>query len=1179
MTDEKCIEGTDTGTSGVSTVIPRRYVLRAGGAGLGGLAVGGALPIQAASAAPRKRPQGAKTRFYSSLEKDEPQPDWTNEAIKASGVTDGSSDGASGMESLVGKGPKNAYAAKTEVGFTGLKALRYSGKHTAKGRGYSYNKVFDVQIWVTSTTELSYVIFPEFTNKDLDYPSTYAAVDLLFDDGSYLSDLGATDQNFTSLSPQAQGKSNVLYPDQWNWKLSHIGKVAAGKIVEKILVAYDNPKGSGDFQGWIDCIRVTGRRAESEARKHLSDYAVTTRGTHSSGDFSRGNNIPAAAVPHGFNFWVPATDAGSLTWLYEYHKDNNDENLPELEAFSVSHEPSPWMGDRQTFQVMPASGDGTPNGDRKKRAQAFTHENEIARPHYYSVRFEDGTRTEIAPTDHAALFRFTFSGDTSALIFDNVSNDGGLTIHPSRRVVTGYSDTGSDLSAGATRLFVYAIFDKPVTDSGTPSGTDRSDVAGYVRFDTSGHRVVQMRIATSLISVAQAKRNLTREIASSDSFDQVRARAQHLWDEKLSVVEVEGASEDQLVTLYSNLYRLSLYPNSGHENTGTEHKPHYQYASPFSSATGKNTPTHTGAKIVDGTVYVNNGFWDTYRPSWPAYSLLYPKQAGKLIDGFVQQYKDGGWVARWSSPGYADLMVGTSSDVAFADAYVKGVRGFDVQAAYEAAVKNATVAPPRASVGRKGLNTSIFLGYTPTSTDEGMSWALGGCINDFGIANMSKKLYESSHPGDPRRKEYEANYEYFLNRAQNYVHMFDPEVEFFQGKDADGKWRRSAKDYDPRIWGYDYTETNGWNMAFTVPHDGQGLANLYGGRAKLAKKLDTFFNTPETGRFPGSYDGTIHEMREARDVRMGQWAFNNQPAAHTPYMYNYVGQPWKAQEKVREALARLYSGSQIGQGYPGDEDNGQMSAWYVFSSLGFYPLQVGSAYYVVGSPLFTKATVHLENDRDLVVKAPRNSPRNVYVQGLKVNGKRHQQTYLPHDVLAEGAVLEFEMGPTRSRWGTGDSAAPPSLTTGHDVPEPLHDVIEPDAGKLSGSADTDVTDLVDNTSDSRVTFDESSLSLTYEPPGKNRDVVTHYTLTSGKDPDGVAAWTLHGSQNGRDWKTLDHRAGESFPWSLHTRAFKIRKPKRYRHYRLTIERDEKHSSASLAEIELLGRQGRGPRQG
>jgi predicted alpha-1,2-mannosidase len=1082
------------------------------------------------------------------------------------------------MRTAVGKGPHSAYNAKTNVGFTGVRALQYGGEQTSDGRGYSYNKVFDVDVAVTPQTELSYEIFPEFEQDDLSYPSTYASVDLAFTDGTYLSDLGATDQHGATLSPQGQGASKTLYTNQWNHIVSRIGDVAAGKTIDRILVAYDNPDGPADFGGWIDDVAIDGSPVHPP-HANLAEWVVTTRGTNSSGSFSRGNNIPATAVPHGFNFWVPMTNAGSRSWFYEYQRANNAQNLPTIQAFAASHEPSPWMGDRQTFEVMPSPASGTPDASRTARALPFRHANEIARPHYYGVTFENGMKTEIAPTDHAAIFRFTFTGASSNLIFDNVSSDAGLKIDGANGVVTGWSDVRSGLSNGATRMFMYATFDKPVTASGKLSASGRD--AGYVKFDTTADKTVTMRIATSLISVDQARHNLELEIGAGESFESVEQRALGQWDRKLGVIEVEGASDDQLTTLYSNLYRLNLYPNSAFENTGTAANPIYVHAMQSSSSfdiPDGTTETQTGADVVPGKVYVNNGFWDTYRTIWSAYSLLYPTDAGELVDGFVQQYRDGGWVARWSSPGYANLMTGTSSNVAFTDSYVKGIRNYNVKDVYDAALKDATVAPPGpdpndTNVGRKGLQTALFLGFTPTYVDEGVSWALESDINDFGIANMAKLLAADPGATAAARQRYAEESEYFFERARNYVNMFDPAIGFFQGRAADGEWKSTPAEFDPLVWGHerDYTETDGWNFAFHVPHDGRGLENLYGGRAQLAAKLDAFFATPETANYPGSYGGIIHEMIEARDVRMGQWGFSNQVSHHIPYMYDYAGQPWKAQEKVREALRRLYLGSEIGQGYAGDEDNGETSAWYIFSALGFYPLQVGSPYYAIGSPLFTKATVHLENGHNLVVTAPNNSARNVYVQGLTLNGTPHDAAYISQADIANGGTLTFNMGPQPSQWATAASAAPPSITQDDNVPKPLRDTLGNGSGVVTASSGDAPAGLVDDNSGTEVTLAGAHPWIQYHFADDSKQLERFYTLTSGSgdaaaDPRG---WVVKGSNDGSSWKVLDQRTGETFPWRSQTRPFKLTRPGNYSYYRLEVTANGGAASTTLAELELL----------
>ncbi|TFJ92491.1 glycoside hydrolase family 92 protein [Lentibacillus salicampi] len=829
---------------------------------------------------------------------------------------------ASDMKSKLGNGPSSTYNAKANVGWTGKNTISYEGSHLPDGRAYSYNKILDVDIEVTADTALSYYIFPSFTDKEqTNYASTYASVDLAFADGTYLHDLEVQDQHGIKLDPQSQGDSKTLYANQWNFKNADIGSVAEGKTIKRILVAYENPKGPATFKGHVDDIKIDGNPV-TKTYDNYTDYVNTLRGTQSNGTFSRGNNFPAVAVPHGFNFWTPVTNAGS-NWIYSYHESNNDDNLPELQAFALSHETSPWMGDRQTFQVMPSDAEGKPNANRGERALAFKHENESAKAHYYGVTFENGIKTEMTPTDHAAMMKFTFKDDNANILFDNVSNNGGITLNPENGTITGYTDQKSGLSTGATRMFVYAAFDNPVTDSGKLTGEGRDNVSAYYKFDTADDKEVTMKIATSLISVEQAKKNLEQEMSAEDTFDTVRHRAENKWNDLLGKIEVEGATEDQLTTLYSNMYRLFLYPNSAYENVGTAENPVFKHADQLAlNPCTSSTPTETCTAVKDGKIYVNNGFWDTYRTTWPAYSLLTPEKTGEMIDGFVQQYKDGGWISRWSSPGYANLMVGTSANIAFADAYLKGVTNFDVDAFYQSAVKDASVAPPNDNVGRKGMETSIFDGYTNTSTGEGMSWALDGYINDFGIAQLAKALDKGE------------DYQYFLSRAQNYDNMFNPEIGFFNGRKPSGEWRSTPDSFNPAEWGHDYTETNAWNMAFHAPQDGQGLANLYGGKKGLEDKLDEFFSTPETAAYPGSYGGLIHEMREARDVRMGMYGHSNQPAHHIAYMYNDAGTPWKTQEKVREVLDRLYIGSEIGQGYAGDEDNGEMSAWYIFSALG-----------------------------------------------------------------------------------------------------------------------------------------------------------------------------------------------------------------------------------------------------
>ena len=1114
----------------------------------------------AAAAKPRQ--------FWSSFEAADPAP-----ALLAADAMRVSLDG----------GPPAAAAltAKAGAGFTGVHSLRFEGDGSGAEQ---LAQVFEVDIAIGKDSELSYRLFPLSPANvaapapvsqldNLRNASTYVAIDLVFDDGSRLSQLKPLDRYGNPLTARGQGAARLLYPDQWNAVASRIGEVAAGRRVRQIVLVHEGERGQA-YRGYLDDVRIEPaplkKNPDKRAAEHPSDYVDTRRGSNSNSRYSRGNTFPAVALPHGFNFWTPTTNAGS-DWIYQYQERNGEDNRPRIEAFALSHEPSPWMGDRQTFHILPALGEGAPQFDRAKRGLSFGHEQETARADYYRVRFDNGLIAEMTPTDHAAMLRFTYPDGRAQLLFDQRDEHGDIVLDRDGRGLSGWTENKSKLSAGAGRLYFYARFDRPIKDGARlDRAKDRNRVSAWYGFDLSADpaRQVSMRIATSLIGVEQAQRNLQLEIADSDSFDSVRERARAAWDAQLSIVQVEGAAEHERATLYSNLYRLFLYPNSGSENTGTAERPLYQYASAFSPAAGASSATRTGAAVMDGQVYVNNGFWDTYRTSWPAYVLFTPRHAGEMIDGFVQQYRDGGWIARWSSPGYADLMVGTSSDVAFADAWLKGVRNFDVRSFYQSAIRNASTVSPVPGAGRKGIERAIFKGYTDTSTDEGLSWSMDGYINDFAIARLASALSRESGGDDPYRGSYADDAAYYRNRALGYANLFHPQLGFFVGRHRDGRWRYTASEFDPTRWGGDYTETDAWNMAFHAPQDGAGLAALYGGRSALGNKLDLFFSTPGTFDV-GSYGGVIHEMLEARDVRMGQYGHSNQPSHHIPYMYAAAGQPWRIQEKVRDIMDRLYSGGEIGQGYPGDEDNGEMSAWWLFSAAGFYPLRMGSPEYVIGAPRFERMNIRLDNGKQLQINAPKVSERNRYVQSLRVNGEPWDRLTLPHELLAQGAVLDFRMGPSPSNWASSPQALPESLSQEGETPSPLLDLSRRDNTAVAGLNGKQAAALFDDdsTTSARLSGPMPSLSWNFKAPATAR----LYTLTSSNKRGDAQAWALQASNDGAQWTTLDERRDQRFAWRRQTRAFAIAQPAAYSRYRLRLLNDgDGQGAIELAEVELLG---------
>jgi predicted alpha-1,2-mannosidase len=1036
----------------------------------------------------------------------------------------------------VGGGPVGGPTSADGVGFRSPDATRYSGNTSDR----SPLDIAGGRL-LASGDRLRYQIYPEL-DEGLNYVATYAAVDLVFTDGSLLSELGLRDQYGMGFSAAGQGAAKILYADQWNDVQVDLSP-AAGKIIDQVVLAVELPDSldGNEFKGWLDGVQIDKAPADPDGSDRCA-YVDTRRGTNASGAFSRGNNLPITAWPNGFNFFTPVTDATTHRWPYEYHRANNADNLTELQGLSFSHQPSPWMGDRNQLSIMPVA-DAEPLGDPKARAAAFSHDDELARPDHYRVALTTGVTAELAPTDHGVIMRFAFPATAQGrhLIIDTIDDHGGFSFDG--EALTGWVENGSEF--GRTRMFCYGRFDSAPTAFG-PSAGGRGNTRA-ASFDTDE---VVLRIASSLISTDQARHNFDLELGTRSLAD-VRQEANRAWNDRLDAISVEGASQPQLRTLYGSLYRLNLYPNSGFENLGSADQPDHRYASPVEVTDGLPTSTTTNAKINKGKIYVNNGFWDTYRTAWPAYALIYPTLAAELVDGFVEQYRAGGWVARWSSPGYADLMTGTSSDVAFADAYVKGVPLPDPLGSYDAALKNATVTPTDRAVGRKGIARGLFLGYTSTEVEESVSWALEGFLNDFGIAEMAAVLAEDPATPDQRRGQLLEESEYFRRRSLNYLLLFDDNIDFFQGRRQDGTFAKTPEEFDPGEWGGDFTETDGWNFAFHVAHDGAGLASLYGGPKGLAAKLDEFFATPERADKPGTYGRAIHEMDEARAVRMGQFGFSNQPAHHIPYIYNYTGQPHRTQEIVREVLQRLFTGEQTGQGYPGDEDNGEMSAWYLFSALGIYPLRVGSQEYAIGSPLFDQAEVSRDDGSKITITAKNQAHDHPYVQQVQLNGRDVPDLSIDHQDLV-GGTLEFVLGKE-------PVSRHPELVEG-PRPVPLLDL----TGPGRGSTDPVFAALFDNDAETEFTLagDQRSIAWTFDEAVRP----TLYTVTSGNDDDHPTGWRLEGSSDGVAWSVLDERHDQSFRWQRQTRPFCITSPAECTQVRLVFDGADQ---VTVSELEFL----------
>ena len=1032
--------------------------------------------------------------------------------------------------------------------------LVISGHHEGNQSAQVYNVLYkDLNIPVTENTRLVYNITPQQplpNNKyDYDFYSMHLAVDLKFTDGTYLSSAELEDENGVLADPNSQGEGKAMLYAQENQILIQLGALK-GKTIEEIDIGYANSADlkadGGDFKGTLNSIRIENVAPLNYSKESLVDYAYILRGTNNFGGafFSRGLTGPMVAVPHGFNFWAPESDTGNT--MFDY-------NAGFIKGFRCSHEPSIWVGDRSVWRFMPGV-----NTSANGRA-IYDQENVTAKPYYFSVQFSQsasnpasGVRTELSPTDHGMITRITYP-ENALTPYINISDVSDLRFDKATKSFSGYKNEDSNQMP---KMYIYGTFDQAFTDDGTRA------VFGQ------GTKTVVMRAATSFISAEQAQKNFEQEL--SGKFDDVKAAAKELWNDKLSQFEIKGASEEQLITFYSCLYRLYLYPNNMGEKTGEggeEGEEGWQYMSPYTKT------------VKDGKLYYNNGFWDTYRTTWAAYSLFTPEQNNELLLGLIHHFEDSGWMPRWIAPAGTNSMVGTSSDIIFADAMLRGatLTNEQWQLAYQSALKNASMSDFKgASGGRDGIDKGLFLGYTPGGSQK-FSWSIEGYINDAGIANMAKKL------GDMDA------YTYYKSRATNYVNLFRDgdgvENKWLAAKNADGSWTRSK--VDPFAFHDDYTETTALNMACSVPQDGQGLANLYGGRAALAEKLDQLFETTLETDTVGANQG-IHERREAQEVKMGEYGHSNQPSHHIPYMYLYAGRPDRTQEKVRQVLRQCYVGSRIGQGYIGDEDNGEMSAWFIFSAMGFYPLNMGNGELVFGSPLFKKITLHHENGHDLIIEAPNNSSTNIYVGGLTINGEAYsktsiKQTDLTDQLKTQDVVLHFDMQATPGKWGMGENDVPDSLTKGDETPDPLRDrtnsaaVVAKEVPTTLSSGDSiycadgeNLKNLLDNNSKTSATLKPTDGSISLYYTFAKPQAVSLYTLTSasgGKD-SAPKNFTLYLSNDGSTWTEADKRENVTFEWSLYTKPFKTNAADyvQYRYVRLDIESD---SEIQLGELELM----------
>ena len=1102
------------------------------------------------------------------------------------------------VEVRLGPGPsaEHALTARPGVGLVSLQAIEYVA---------SDDGVADLGALVPGLVghvigpgeELQYAVLPEWLDEPgapHGFASDAIALDLRFADGARLSELDAVDQYGVALSPIAQHDGCVLQPDQWNLVRVRLDAMAGARVegVELRFVRTLPPESVVTPAGWIDAVRITARPAPPS---RPAERVRTRQGTMSSRVLSRGNSVPAVTLPHGFVSGIPVTRASDYEWPYSWHHDNREDNRPAIEAFATSHIASPWLGERGAFQIMPMRPSGPTLATPDARALGFDHASELDHPHRYRVELDGGITAELTSTEHTVLARFRYPRGTpdAVLVFDQIEGTGAIRLpdpDPSatRTSVRAYTDDALGDGQGTGRIrfpraFLYADIDGGLLASGmlpeAPGeprvrGTDRSRARGWVRVALDDHAAVTVRLATSFIGTEQARRNLELDDALRP-FDEVAASSAAAWDAWLDRIEVDGATEEQRAQLATCLYRVGRFPRRAHENIASAARPEPRYASPW-EADGEWTSDRTGSRVVRGELSTEHGFWDVYRTAWPLQVLLDPEEASRLLDGFVEHFRSGGWTSRWSAPGPVDSMTGTSVDTVLAQAVDAGIPvrtdpsdgddRLDLWSAYDSALRNATVPSASPLVGRKGLSTSQFRGWVDTSIPEGLGWTIDGSLNDLAVASLAHSLLERTPPEHERREELETNHAYFTARAGWHALVFDRRIGFYQGRHADGTFRCSPAEYDPTVWGVDYTETNGWGTAFSAPHDGAGLATLHGGPDALAARLERLLATPERGgeTVRGSYPTVIHEITEARNQRLGMLALSNQPAHHIPYMALFAGRPDLAQDVVRTAAERLFTGGDLGQGWPGDEDNGEMSAWWIFAAIGLYPLIPGRAGYVLTAPLFPRVRLRLGADAVLVIDAPLADRAHRYVQAVEIDGREWAGSYVPHSRLANGAVITIHLATTPQLWGTEDEARPPSLTRPGELPTVLRDVT---ARRRDLIAPRDASAAFDDDSSSGALFLESSESVTVQLDAP----AAPEFLTLTPVVPGTYAWRLECRTDGQ-WVTVDERR-EDFRWDRQTRAFALRSPIAEA-WRLTAI-----TRVQVAQLELLVREPADPAGG
>lgn len=701
-----------------------------------------------------------------------------------------------------------------------------------------------------------------------------------------------------------------------------------------------------------------------------------------------GQCIPAVLEPHGMNFWTPQTRDTERKCVSPYYYNDTT-----LQGFRNSH----WLvggctQDYGSMTLMPLYG--TLRTSPQARASRTDHTYEISTPAYYSNRLlSEGITAELTSRSRAAIFRFTYDNAGDAYLVVNPNSDeamGHVEIDTINNRITGYNPVhriyqGWGEPAGYAGYFViqldrkpleYGVFSGDSVMAGKLSAGNLPAVGAYVRFKVDKGEQVIVRAASSFTDAEGALRNLEAEIPHTD-FERTRAELTDIWNHRLGMIKVEGATPDEQTKFYSALYRASMLPRTFNDVDGRY--PRFGAGSTIETV----APGHT--------YYDDYSMWDTYRALHPLLNIITPDASADMMQSLVTKYEQGGWLPIfpcWNS--YTSAMIGDHCIAAIADAYVKGIRGFDIEKAYEGMRKNAFTTPAsfddyRNGMGRRALPSYIKYGYIPLEDSvkeafhkqEQVSRTLEYAFDDFALSRIARAL---GHDADADTLE---------ARALNYRNIIDPSTGYANGRHADGRFLTGSNPF-----GFTKFITEGAPCHYTwyVPHHQRGLMEAMGGREAYAAKLDSMFT-------------------------YGRYWHGNEPCHQVAWLFNYAGQPWKTQQAVRHILETEYL--PVPGGLSGNDDAGQMSAWYVFGALGFYPVCPATPYYAIGSPVFPRAEIAVGNGRTFTIEAEGTSPENIYIQSATLNGKPYNKSYISHSDITGGGVLRFVMGPRPNpAWGT-----------------------------------------------------------------------------------------------------------------------------------------------------------------